>query len=302
MPWNTLLYATLRVLAWLLPWMPLTLVYRLAEFAGLAAYYLVPAARRGLEANIAHVTGDSPNSRRVRSAAIHVFQADAKNWVDTLRIRSISDSALLGTVHVQGWEYLDRAVAEGRGVILLGLHLGNFDLVGQVLLARGYNLIVPVERMRPQALHDFLVDGRRSRGMRLVTVDEAPKVLLRTLREGKLVGVTGDRQIAGKGMCVEFFGQPATLPRGPVSLARLTGAPILLAYSIRLPSNAFQGYIAPPLYMSRTTDEAAGMREVARLLETPIRKHIDQWLAFSPVWEAGARAPADVGRQIEPAS
>lgn len=300
---NTLLYVALRGLAWLLPWMPLALAYRLAEVAGLAAFYAVPAARHGLKTNITQVTGEPRDSERVRSMAIHVFQADAKNWVDTLRIRAISDRSLLETVHVQGWQHLERALADGKGVILLGLHLGNYDLVGQVLLARGYNLIVPIERMRPQALHDFLTDGRRSRGMQLVPVDEAPKELLRTLRAGKIVGVTGDRQIAGKGMRVEFFGKPATLPRGPVSLARLTGAPLLLAYSVRLPSNAFQGYISPPLYIPRETDEASAMYDVARLMEAPIRKHIDQWLAFAPVWQVGACDGAGImERRREPAS
>lgn len=302
MPWNTLLYLTLRGLAWLLPWIPLAFAYRLADAVGTLAYYLVPNARRNLKANITQVTREPRGSRRLRSLAIRAFQADAKNWVDTLRIRSISDTALLETVHVEGWDHLDSALAGGKGAILLGIHLGNFDLVGQILLARGYNLIVPVERMRPLALFNFLTEGRRSRGMRLVAVDEAPKELLRTLREGKMVGVTGDRQIAGKGMAVPFFGRPATLPRGPVSLARLTGAPLLLAYSIRLPSNSFQGYIARPMYISRATDEATAMGEVARIMEAPIREHVDQWLAFSPVWEPGGLGSADIiVRRKEPA-
>lgn len=302
MRWNTLLYVALRGLAWLLPRIPLRYAYRLAEVAGILAYFLVPGARRGLEANISRVTGEPLGSRRVRSLASGVFQADAKNWVDTLRIWRISDQALLETVHVDGWEHLDSALSGGKGAILLGIHLGNFDLVGQILLARGYNLTVPVERMQPRALFDFLIDGRRSRGMRLVAVDEAPKELLRTLHAGKIVGVTGDRQIAGKGMRVEFFGQPATLPRGPVSLARLSGAPLLLAYGIRLPSNSFHGYIASPVYMARGVGEAGAMRDVARLMEAPIREHIDQWLAFSPVWEPGSPDGVDtMERRREPA-
>lgn len=294
MLWNSILYVALRGFAWLLPGLPLRVAYGFANVAGVLAYVLVPGARHGLEANISRVTGGPSGSRSRRSLAIGVFQADAKNWVDTLRIRRISDQALLETVHVEGWEHLDRALTRGKGAILLGIHLGNFDLVGQILLARGYNLIVPVERMRPQALFHFLTDGRRSRGMRLVAVDEAPKELLRSLRAGKIVGVTGDRQIAGKGMRVEFFGQGATLPRGPVSLARLSGAPLLLAYGIRLPSNSFQGYIAPPMYVAREANESRAMRDVAKLMEVPIREHIDQWLAFSPVWEPGSPDGTDI--------
>lgn len=138
--------------------------------------------------------------------------------------------------------------------------------------------------------------------MKLIAVDEAPKELLRSLRAGKLVGVTGDRQIAGKGMQVEFFGAPAILPRGPVSLARLSGAPLMLAYAVRLPSNSFQGYIGDPLHIARNADEADAMRDIARLMEGPIRQHPGQWLAFSPVWEPESQNRNDIIERLkEPA-
>lgn len=292
MPWNAFLYLLLRGVAWGLPWVPTKLAYRIADVAGYVAYWLVSNARHGIEANISRVVGEPVTSRRVRTLAIEAFRTDAKNWIDTLRIRRVTSDTIRETVHVEGWEHLDAALAEGKGAILLSMHLGNFDLVGQILLARGYNLTVPVERMHPRALFDFLIESRTSQGVRLVSLDRAPRELLQTLRAGKIVGVTGDRQIAGKGVRVQFFGAETILPAGPVSLARLSGAPLLLAYGIRLPSNTFRGFIGPPVIFTRDMDEARAMQQIATLMEVPIREHAGQWLAFSPLWDmptAGSR-------------
>ncbi len=284
---NNLLFLLLRTTARVLPWLPLRLVYRLADVAGEAAYYLVPGARQAIQRNISQVVGHPSNSRYVRSLATEAFRTDARNWVDTLRIRDVSAQVILDTVQVEGWEHLDAVLARGKGAILLAMHLGNFDLVGQVLLARGYSLTVPIERMKPEALFQFLTEGRRSKGAQLISLHEAPRVLLQALRAGTIVGVTGDRYIAGKGIRVQFFGREATLPRGPVSLARLSGAPLLLGYAIRQPSNSFRGHISPPLYLSRSMTDAEAMRTVVALMEGAIREHVGQWLVFSPLWDDG---------------
>lgn len=303
MLWNNLLFVLLRTVAWLLPWVPLDLLYRLAEVAGTCAYYLVPNARRAIHENIAQVIGASPTSPRVRCLAREAFRTDARNWVDTLRIRDVTSGELLERVQVEGWEYLDAALAEGKGAILLGMHLGNFDLVGQILLARGYQLTVPAEHMKPEALFQFLMEGRRSKGAQLVAVDQAPRELLRALRAGTIVGVTGDRYVAGKGIAVPFFGKQAVLPRGPVSLARLSGAPLLLGYGVRLASNTFRGYVSPPIHLARHIDDAEAMQSIVGLMEGAIREHVGQWLVFSPVWapDSSENRADIIGRYKEPA-
>ena len=70
--------------------------------------------------------------------------------------------------------------------------------------------------------------ARGRSGLTIVPLDrEAGGALLRTLRDGKLVGLLCDRDIAGNGVEVEFFGERTTLPAGPAALALRTGAPIL---------------------------------------------------------------------------
>ncbi len=283
---NALLYVLLRLVAWLLPRVPDELAYGVAGMVGQAAYYVMRSARHAILGNLSIVMALPPTHRVVRKAARNAFGNDAKNWVDTLRIRGATEQVLRERVKVDGWENLDHALREGKGAILLGLHLGNFDLVGQILMERGYGLTVPVERMKPEYLFRFVTEGRRSLGMNLVPIDRAPRELPRAIRAGKVVGLFGDRNVAGKAVCVNFFGKPALLPRGAVALARLTGAPILLAYGIRLSGETFHGFVGTPIWVARDADDTEEVSRLVPAMEHAIDSFPDQWLAFQPVWQA----------------
>jgi KDO2-lipid IV(A) lauroyltransferase len=164
--------------------------------------------------------------------------------------------------------------------------------VGQVLAARGLEVTVPVEHMKPAKLFDFLVRQRVSQGLTVVPVERAPRALLRALRLGQVVAVTGDRAVAGRVAWVEFFGRPAPLPRGPVSLARHTGAPLLLAVGVRVLGSHYLGFISPPLDLISSSDvektECENTQRLAHAFEPFIRRFADQWLVFVPVWPSPA--------------
>jgi KDO2-lipid IV(A) lauroyltransferase len=285
---NTALFAGLRLAAWLLDIVPAAAMYGLARAAGLCAFYLVAGAREGVTGNLAIALGRSPTSPQVRSAAKAAFQHDAMNWIDTLRIGRLSLDEIRDMVRVDDWPLLERYTGSGRGLILVTLHLGNFDLVGQVLAAHGYRLTVPVERMQPQALFDFLVQQRTRNGISLVPVEHASRDLVRALRVGDIVGLAGDRNISGKAALVSVFGRPASLPLGPVSLARRTGCPLLFAVGVRESPGRFRGIVrAVPVASTgdHAADDARNLAAFAGLMEETIAQFPDQWLAFTPFWK-----------------
>jgi KDO2-lipid IV(A) lauroyltransferase len=285
---NRVLYLLLRCASFLVPFLPLTVAYALAAATGRLAFHLVPGARRSICENLSVVLSESADSRRVRRAAITAFQNDARNWIDTLRIGHLRRDDILKAVTVDGWHHLDGALAAGKGAVLVTLHLGNFDLVGQVLVARGLEVMVPVEHMRPPELFDFLVRQRVSQGINLVPVERAPRAMIRALQAGQVVALAGDRNSVGRVEWVDFFGRPAPLPRGPVSLARHTGAPLLIGFGVRVQGSQYQGFVTPPLDLVTSSDVAATDHEntqrLAHAFEPHIKRYADQWLVFTPMW------------------
>jgi lauroyl/myristoyl acyltransferase len=299
---NITLYAVLRLAGWLLQVVPATMMYRLARFAGWCAFYLVRGAREAVTGNLAVVLDKSSTSNEVRSTAKSAFQNDAMNWVDTLRIGRLSLNEIQEMVRMDDSPLLESFAGSGRGLILVTIHLGNFDLVGQVLAAQGYRLTVPVERMQPHALFDFLVQQRTRNGITVVPVEHASRGLIRALRAGEMVGLAGDRNFAGKTVNVPVFGSPASLPVGPVSLARRTGCPLLFAVGVRESPGRFQAIVrsVPVTYSGNAaSDDAHNLAAFVGIMEEIVAQFPEQWLAFRPFWkiDTGQNTAATMGHQ-----
>lgn len=302
---NVALYVALRLARVVLPSLPLPVAYRLADITGRCAYLLLARPRTGILSNLAVVTGEATTSPAVRALAQTAFATDARNWVDTLRIEDMSEQAILDAVEIEGWEHVPAALAQGRGLVLLVLHLGNVDLVGQVVVARGFGLTIPVERMEPPCLFDMLLAQRRSKGINAVPVDRAPREMLAGLRRGEIVAVAGDRG-DGRRTTVDLFGHPASLPSGAVALARRTGAPLLVGAAVREGDGRFRAFVSAPVPIQSggrpDEDDRENAQRVAVLLEEAIRRAPGQWLAFTPIWPEGAANSAATMRHTSGAA
>ncbi len=164
----------------------------------------------------------------------------------------------------------------------------------------GYPMTSVAERIEPPALFDFFVEERKAMGLTIVPLGaDSGASVLRTLRDGGLVGLLCDRDIAGGGVVVEFFGEKATMPAGPATLAMRTGAALLTAAVYRGPGADHHAVIGPAIDTTRQgsfrTDVARITQEIAGRFEELILRHPEQWHVFQPLWQADAdpdRIPA----------
>jgi KDO2-lipid IV(A) lauroyltransferase len=288
---NQLLYFLLRAGSSAVARIPLWVSYALASVAGSVAFAVARPARRGIDANLA-LAFPQLSSQMRRRLALECFRHDALNWIDTLRIPFLDQSGTPEVVDVDRWDVLTDAIAAGNGVVMAMFHVGNYDLVGQAIAARGISLSVPVERIQPEKLYRFLVDCRSARGVQLLPVEHATRPLLAALRRGEVVGIAADRLTSGKGAEVDFFSRRCEFPRGPAALARRSGAVLLVGVGIRRPGRAFSGHVVPvdvPRTGDALADEVGTTQNLAYIAESFIRAHPGQWLAFSPVCPAPGR-------------
>jgi len=291
---------TLTLGSLLVPYIPRSLAYLLARLAGSMAYLVALQARQNIKSNLAVVMGLPAQSSAVRRAARHAFTVNACNWVDTLRLAAVQPEELEQRVQLHGWQVFEQAVTRGGGVILLGVHLGNIDLAGQIVAARGFPFAVPVERMQPERLFRRIQRLRSAFGIRVVPTSSSPRPLLRSLRAGETVGLLCDRNVAGSGVSVSFFGRPFRASRGPAWLARNSAAEVIMACGLRRGQD-FEAYLFGPLSLRRTEDVDTDIVENTRLImqtaEALIRRAPDQWLMFVPAWPAPERPEDSRGNE-----
>ncbi len=271
-----------RVAERTLPSVPSALAAPLAEVAGTLAYLAAPVARRAVRANVGVV---APESGGREALVRRVFVEQTRNYVELFGIPRMDPKRLLAELRTDGWEHFLRAYAKGKGVIVASAHLGPISIVGQMLNAHGYPVVLPAEPERTE--FDRAVNrARRSAGLQIVSTESALGIH-RVLRQGKVLGFLADRAVTGVGERVVFFGREALLPSAPVVLAMRSGAPLIPAFAGRS-GGVMTASFEPPLDIPTTGDRDAdvreGVRRFAAVLERYVRRAPEQWTVFDDVW------------------
>ncbi|HEX5437935.1 MAG TPA: lysophospholipid acyltransferase family protein [Gemmatimonadaceae bacterium] len=200
---------------------------------------------------------------------------------------------------VDGWDVVERAMAPGRGMIFVTGHLGNWELGGAYIAARGVPLDVVVRRMS-NPLFDAYLNGTRLRvGMTVVYDSEAVRRTPRALRVGRAVAFLADQGILHLASTfVPFFGRPAKTPRGPAVFALRWNVPMVFGTMLRQPGGRYR-MIFEELPVEDTGDREGDVdRVVARYTQV-----LERWVRVAPeqyFWQhrRWKRQPADTPPEL----
>jgi phosphatidylinositol dimannoside acyltransferase len=248
-----------------------------------------------LEANLRRVIGSGAPGGQLRGLSRQVMRSYARYWLEVFRLPVMPAGRLLAGMHVTG--HVETAFgyrAAGRGVILALPHMGNYDLAAAWLIAKGAGSVTVVaERLKPESVYDRFVAFREGLGLEVLPASggtsSAFGVLAQRLRAGKTVGLVCDRDVTGRGMEVEFFGEKARVMGGAAALAVQTGAalmPVILWFDGEQWGAHVYEEIPVPAEGDGEQQAAGMMQEVARLFEAGIRAHPQDWHMLQRVFVA----------------
>jgi lauroyl/myristoyl acyltransferase len=266
---------------------------RLFHVGGSAAYYLAPGTRRVIERNLAHVLGPAAASEALDAAGREAFRSYARYWYDTFRIRVLSDEDFLARVRVEGDEHLAAAVEAGTGAIVALPHIGNWDAAGKWVHLMGWKITAVAELLRPERLFRLFLDHRRALGMGIVPLYNDRGVgqeLIRLIRENHVIALVADRDLSGRGVEVEMFGESRVIPAGPALLSLGAGAPLMPCTVYDEGEDGWVIHIYPPLRIERTDRLRNDVTTMTGLLAAEFERAIaaapTQWHMFQPAWPA----------------
>ncbi|WP_306590902.1 lysophospholipid acyltransferase family protein [Geothrix sp. 21YS21S-4] len=268
--------------------------HEIADLVAGAFLALRPKYLDAILGNTARVLGLRPTHPAVERTARDMVRQHARAWVDFFFYgQRPPEEALAQFAELEGLARLDGAVAQGKGVILLTAHAGNFELGGTLLRSRNQKIHAVYKPDRFEAVERLRERMRAQGGVAGVPVDGvgfSTLPLIKLLREGALVGMQGDRDFSRNGLPIPFFGREARFPRGPWELAAMTGAPIVTTFFFADERGRFHARFGEPIHIrggrgERMAEIEAGMRAYVADLEALIRRHPSQWYCFYPFWD-----------------
>ena len=233
----------------------------------------VRIARRNIDLCLPELSAaerDDLLKRHFESLGIGVCETAVTWWSDNDRVRSLAQ--------VEGADHLHRALARGRGAILVGGHFTTIE-IGTRILGTVVPLNVLFRATRDEVLSDFMADHIAHNAARAIKHDDI-RTLVRALRENGAVWYAPDQSYRNKGAAmVPFFGIPAATTTSTSRLARMTGAAVLTYFPLRLPgTQGYRVFIGPELQNFPSEDPVADTARFGSLLEAQIRDHPEQYL------------------------
>nr|WP_301386824.1 phosphatidylinositol mannoside acyltransferase [Corynebacterium caspium] len=282
----------------LVGWLPEKIVRKLFEIAA----DVISKNGRGMQQlrlNLIRVVGAENVTKKLVRDSVRSY---ARYWVEAFRLEKLSkqpDFWQKLKSGVIGEQYFQESYKRGKGVILCMPHTGNWDMAGAYLAHEYTGFTTVAERLRPESLFQAFVDFRHNLGFEVLALSGGISPLPRlkeVLENGGVVCLLAERDIKGRGIEVEFFGEITTMPVGSAQLAIETGAALHVVHSSFIPETTEEigrkstkselGWrleVSPQIPISKLPDM---VQEMATQFAANIAKYPADWHILQPLWLA----------------
>lgn len=279
-------YLAIRFGVGLIGLMPAGMARALGRAGGRVWHKFASGRRAMAERHMRRVRGpdvDAADSGR------EVMVSYGRYWAEALWARADRVPQMMEHTRVDGLERLLAASRLNKGTIVALPHMGNWEAAAPIAVSEGLPLVAVAEKLANPRITDWFTSMRAQFGIEIVLATGGIQVMRQletALAENKVVALLSDRDLKGKGVEVEFFGEVTTLPPGPATLAMRTGAP-LLPVGCYFTNDGHHVVIDQPIPMPEGPRSGAIQsvtQELAHRFEDLIRKDPEQWHLVQPNW------------------
>ena len=193
-------------------------------------------------------------------------------------------------METEGFDNLDKALAEGKGCIIITAHYGNWDLVARKLVICGYKVNVIARDSDDPGITGITTRIRESGGYRVFDRDQPIIGAFRCLKNNECLGILPDQNDAD-GIVVSFFGKPAATATGPAVLGLKSGAALVPVFCRSMGGGRYRAIAKPRIEFLPSGNHDADVRRLTELvnlaIEEEVRSNPTQWLWLHDRWKHG---------------
>jgi|GEM_PF-1346195 len=197
-----------------------------------------------------------------------------------------------------GFENIERVAKEGRGALLLGAHVGNFESGAMALLNKGISIRIVGVRKELEKVEKFIHSHYRGKGIPLNVLDISEDnfsylKIYDALKDGELLAMLADRLWGDKTVTVRFLGKETKLPAGPFQISAMTGTPIVCWFVMKDSPQIYHLYAFGPYEVehSKRSEREEVVKRLASWyvsnVEWILQRYPMQWYNFYDFWGEG---------------
>lgn len=273
---------------------PLKMGYFIATQLAILQYHLSYKDRRAVINNLKVILGQNQKERQIEAHAKRVFINFGKYLVDFFRFSKLDKKFVEKFVEVEGLNYINNALKQGKGVIAVTAHIGNWELAGVVTSMLGCPVNAIAMSHRHKRVNELFVRQRTIKGVKVIPLGAAVRKCLECLNNNELVALLGDRDFTTRGIPMKFLGKEVIVPKGPATLSLKADSPIIPGFMIRKGDKAsFKFTFEKPIEYKPTGRTEFDMKKITKamvsVIEDYIRRYPDQWFMFREFWSQEAR-------------
>ncbi len=275
--------------------LPRALCYAIGHVAAWISWRLMPDSNAAVADNLRAVYAEE-SPARLRRRALDVYRSYTRDAVDFLKAVAGGDADAQRMFEIEPTRLrtLQALHAEGRGIILVTGHYGNWE-AGAVMMTRFLRLPLTVVAMREASPE---VNRIRQKIRDLIGVEtlevrqslDTPLQIRRALAQNRFVALLVDRHLGRDRVAVRFLDRQAWFLRTPIVLASLTGAPLVPCFIRRVGRGRFAALPGIPVIVRNDLprDEAVqqAAQAIADQLAAQVRAHPECWYHFYRYWDA----------------
>jgi KDO2-lipid IV(A) lauroyltransferase len=261
------------------------------NIASLAYIFAVKQRRIALD-SLSIAFGKEKSRPEIEGIAKDCFIYMAKSAVELMFLMD-KPFVLKERTDIIGRENLDKALAGGRGVILVSAHFGNFPLLLGRLAVDGYKAGGIMRPMRDARVEKIFLEKRDKFGVKTIYSqprDECVNNTILALRNNELIFIPIDQNFGSAGVFVNFFGKKAATATGPVILAQRTKAALVPCFILRQPGDRHKIIFEPALQLLEGGDSQGtilvNIQRLTDIIESYIRKYPAEWGWIHRRWKS----------------
>ncbi len=290
------LYLLTRLGAGILLILPRDWALALARGAGHLSFELVSRQRTKILENLKLAYGDTKTPGEQETIGRRVMGHMLQTAVDFLRFARLSREKADSFVETgEAYSVCKDILQEGKGLIIMTAHVGNWELLAGILGLQGFRGGVVGRRIYYEPYNRWIVGLRASVGVQTIYQDEAVRKIHKHLKAGEIVGLLPDQdRDRVRGIFADFFGVPAFTTVAPVKIAMAAEAPILPAFMVRMPGNRYKLLLGDVLrprveHGDRQTSIRKYTEAWMKKFEEVIREYPDQWGWMHDRWKTASQ-------------